>query len=55
VALIRGARSFVLEGTGHLGTITRPAAFAAAVNEFVRSGDSTFAAESRRLHRTEVA
>ena len=34
--LIQGARLFVLERTGHQGTITRPTAFAAAVDEFVR-------------------
>ena len=34
VSLIRGARGVVLEGTGHLGSITRPAAFAAIVREF---------------------
>lgn len=37
--LIPGARSVVLERTGHLGSITRPQAFAAVVAEFVRSGD----------------
>jgi len=35
--LIHGARRFVLERTGHLGTITSPLAFAEAVNEFVSS------------------
>ena len=35
VELIRGATHVVLERTGHLGTITRPQAFADAVNEFV--------------------
>jgi pimeloyl-ACP methyl ester carboxylesterase len=34
VALIRGARSVVLERTGHLGSITRPAAFASIVSDF---------------------
>jgi pimeloyl-ACP methyl ester carboxylesterase len=34
---IQGAKHVVLERTGHQGTITRPAAFAAAVNEFVSS------------------
>ncbi len=33
--LIRGARHVVLDGTGHLGTITQPAAFAAAVTRFL--------------------
>ena len=33
--LIRGARQIVLEGTGHLGAITQPAAFAAAVTRFL--------------------
>jgi 3-oxoadipate enol-lactonase len=35
VRLIRGARAVVLERTGHLGSITRPEAFADAVDEFV--------------------
>jgi len=35
VRLIRGARQVVLEGTGHLGAITQPAAFAAAVKRFL--------------------
>jgi pimeloyl-ACP methyl ester carboxylesterase len=35
VRLIAGARGAVLERTGHAGTMTRPAAFAAAVREFV--------------------
>jgi 3-oxoadipate enol-lactonase len=35
VRLIRGARAVVLERTGHLGSVTRPEAFAAAVREFV--------------------
>jgi len=34
VSLIRGARGVVLERTGHLGWITRPADFAAIVREF---------------------
>ena len=34
VSLIRGARGVVLERTGHLGWITRPAAFAAIVRDF---------------------
>ena len=33
--LIRDARAVVLERTGHIGTITRPHAFAAAVRDFV--------------------
>jgi pimeloyl-ACP methyl ester carboxylesterase len=33
--LIRGARHIVLGGTGHLGTITQPAAFAGAVTRFL--------------------
>jgi len=37
VRLIAGARSAILEGTGHLGTMTRPDAFAALVHDFVRS------------------
>ncbi len=44
--LIRGARLFVLEHTGHVGTITRPSAFTAAVDAFVRSV---------LPHRSEVA
>jgi pimeloyl-ACP methyl ester carboxylesterase len=34
LSLIRGARGVVLERTGHLGSITRPAAFAAIVRDF---------------------
>jgi 3-oxoadipate enol-lactonase len=37
VRLIAGARSAVLEHTGHLGTMTRPDTFAALVADFVRS------------------
>src|SRR5262249_44881158 len=33
--LIAGARTMVLERTGHIGTITRPDAFAALVDAFV--------------------
>src|SRR5207245_431316 len=33
--LIRDSRAVVLEHTGHLGSITRPDAFAAVVREFV--------------------
>ncbi len=36
IRLIAGARSAVLERTGHLGTMTRPDAFAALVHDFVR-------------------
>jgi len=39
VSLIRGARSVVLERTGHLGWITRPADFAAIVRAF--AGESS--------------
>ena len=35
--LIRDARLAILEDTGHLGTITRPDAFAALVRDFVRA------------------
>ena len=51
--LIHGARRFVLERTGHLGTITRPSAFAAAVNDFVRSNVAS--GFSRTDSRSEVA
>jgi pimeloyl-ACP methyl ester carboxylesterase len=37
--LIAGARAVVLERTGHLGSITRPDAFAALVREFVAAAD----------------
>jgi pimeloyl-ACP methyl ester carboxylesterase len=33
--LIKGAQSRVLERTGHLGAMTRPDAFAAAITSFV--------------------
>jgi pimeloyl-ACP methyl ester carboxylesterase len=35
---IAGARGVVLEGTGHLGTITKPRAFAALVERFITGG-----------------
>lgn len=35
--LIRGARAVVLMRTGHIGTVTRPDAFADIVGDFVRS------------------
>jgi len=38
VSLIHGARHAMLEGTGHLGLITRPQAFAAIVSSFAREG-----------------
>jgi pimeloyl-ACP methyl ester carboxylesterase len=41
--LIPNARSIVIDRTGHLGTITRPDAFAAIVRRFVM-GDSSHAA-----------
>jgi pimeloyl-ACP methyl ester carboxylesterase len=37
VRLIAGARSVILERTGHLGTMTRPDVFAALVHDFVRN------------------
>jgi pimeloyl-ACP methyl ester carboxylesterase len=39
VSLIPGARGVVLERTGHLGSITRPADFAAIVREFAGAAD----------------
>ena len=52
-ALIPGARHVVMERTGHPGTITRPAEFAAMVRAFV---DETSAASGfSRTSRTEVA
>src|SRR5207244_1367518 len=38
--LITDARAVMLERTGHLGTITRPDAFAEIVHEFVRADTS---------------
>jgi len=46
VRAIPDARHVVLEGTGHLGSVTRPAAFAAAVRRF---------ADSLRAQNDEVA
>jgi pimeloyl-ACP methyl ester carboxylesterase len=51
---IAGARSFVLEHTGHFGTITRPEAFAAAVETFARE-TGVSASASNRTSRSEVA
>jgi 3-oxoadipate enol-lactonase len=42
VDLIAGARHATLERTGHLGTITRPEAFASLVGEFVRRSCGAF-------------
>jgi pimeloyl-ACP methyl ester carboxylesterase len=36
-AVIRGARSAVLERTGHLGSLTRPGAFAALIRDFAQA------------------
>jgi len=41
LSLIGGARGAVLERTGHLGTVTRPDAFAAVVRDFVDRAAST--------------
>jgi len=43
---IADARAVVLEGTGHLGTITKPYAFAAVVEQFVGG---------RHSHRSHIA
>ena len=37
VDLIRGARAVTLEGTGHLGSVTRADRFARVVEDFVRN------------------
>jgi 3-oxoadipate enol-lactonase len=37
IRLIAGARGAILERTGHVGTMTRPEAFAALVDDFARS------------------
>jgi pimeloyl-ACP methyl ester carboxylesterase len=37
--LIRGACTLMLDGTGHLGSITRPRAFAASVRDFLMASD----------------
>jgi pimeloyl-ACP methyl ester carboxylesterase len=57
VSLIRGARGIILERTGHLGSITRPADFAAIVREFAGGPfDRSVRLEPDRLRRTpEVA
>jgi pimeloyl-ACP methyl ester carboxylesterase len=58
--LIRGARSIVLERTGHLGSITRPHVFAAIVQEFVGSlaalarTTSTPVADAERLRDNKL-
>jgi pimeloyl-ACP methyl ester carboxylesterase len=52
---IAGARSLVLERTGHFGTITRPEAFATAVETFVRECGMSVASASSRTSRSEVA
>jgi 3-oxoadipate enol-lactonase len=40
LSLIAGARHAVLEGTGHLGTITQPRLFAAAIERFLNDAES---------------
>jgi pimeloyl-ACP methyl ester carboxylesterase len=41
-SLIAGARAVVLDGTGHLGTVTRPRAFATVIRDFANAtGDGT--------------
>ena len=51
VTLIHHARRFVLERSGHQGTITRPSVFAAAVNEFVRNVPAVASGFSRTSSR----
>jgi pimeloyl-ACP methyl ester carboxylesterase len=46
VRLIPNARAAVLERTGHLGSITRPEAFAAMIRDFVRASAGPSRAES---------
>jgi pimeloyl-ACP methyl ester carboxylesterase len=55
VQFISGARSLVLERTGHFGTITRPEAFATAVEAFVSECQTSAASASSRTSRSEVA
>ena len=52
-ALIHGARHVVIERTGHQGTITRPAEFAAMVRAFV--DETSVASGFSGTSRTEVA
>jgi pimeloyl-ACP methyl ester carboxylesterase len=47
-ALIPHAEMRTLARTGHLGTVTRPDAFASAVSDFVERGDAGHAAEAGR-------
>jgi pimeloyl-ACP methyl ester carboxylesterase len=39
LSLIRGAEGFTLEGTGHIGLVTKPAQFAAVIAAFVARHD----------------
>jgi len=48
--LIPGARAAVLERTGHVGTVTRPATFAALVHDFVRDTCGASAIRSEPGH-----
>ena len=52
---IAGARSFVLERTGHFGTITRPELFADIVYEFVLAGAASGALNFPTNSRAGVA
>lgn len=41
LTLIPGSTATVLPGTGHIGTVSKPAAFAALVNEFIHGLDDS--------------
>jgi 3-oxoadipate enol-lactonase len=54
VKSIPGARSAMLEGTGHLGLVTRPERFAAIVGEFVTIDAADRLVEGRAREETEA-
>jgi pimeloyl-ACP methyl ester carboxylesterase len=53
--LIRGARAVVLERTGHLGALTRPDAFAAAVRAFAATAERESLRSSPRASDDDAA
>lgn len=55
VRLIPGARSAVLEGTGHLGLVTRPGRFTEIVTDFVAASQSTRSTKDTKSFQTKTA
>jgi pimeloyl-ACP methyl ester carboxylesterase len=54
VSRIRGARGVVLEQTGHLGSITRPADFAEIIRDFAAAADGARGLSDPPLRRVQM-